>query len=291
MEIQINESITIGDGHPVFVIAEIGNNHNGDMKIAKELVDAASHAGVSAVKFQTKDIETAFSQDLLNKPYNGPNSFGATYREHKNAIEFNSTQHKEIFEYSNKQGLVPFSTPFDIKSMELLENLNVPLYKISSFHVTDEPLLKAVCETRKPLIMSTGMSTWEELDKAVNQVLSYHDKLILLHCVSSYPTDDEDVNLSNITALKSRFGCLVGYSGHERGITICTASIPLGACVIERHFTLDRTMKGPDHAASVEPQGMELIVKHSKQISKALGKPRVDVLESELKNRKKFRGY
>jgi sialic acid synthase len=291
MEIELNNGIKIGDNHPTFIIAEIGNNHNGDMDIAKKLVDEAAKVGVSAVKFQTKDVETAFDQDLLDKPYTGHNSFGATYREHKNALEFDINQHKEIFSHSRACGVMPFSTPFDVKSVEMLESLNTPLYKISSFHVVDNVLLDAVCETKKPILLSTGMTTIEELDKAVEKISSYHDNLVLLHCVSSYPTEDEDVNLRNITMLKDRYKYLVGYSGHERGVNICTASIPLGACVIERHFTLDRTMKGPDHAASIEPTGLGLIVKHARQIENALGSAERKVLPSELQNRKKFRGY
>ncbi len=291
MEIKLKNGLKIGDQNPTFIIAEIGNNHNGSMDLAKKLVDAAKKAGVSAVKFQTKDIETAFDQELLNKPYMGPNSFGDTYREHKEAIEFDYNQHKEIFEYSVNAGVMPFSTPFDYKSVEMLEKLNVYLYKVSSFHVVDLSLLEAVAKTRKPIILSTGMSTLKEIDKAVELIKKYHNQLVLLHCVSSYPTEDKDVNLRNIITLKDRYKCLVGYSGHERGVTICTASIPLGSCVIERHFTLDRTMKGPDHAASIEPTGMELIVKHARQIENALGKENRIVLESELKNRLKFRGY
>jgi len=291
MEIKLNNGLMIGDNHPTFIIAEIGNNHNGDMQIAKKLVDEASKAGASAVKFQTKDVETAFDQDLLDKPYTGPNSFGATYRDHKNALEFDFDQHMEIFSYSSSKGVMPFSTPFDTNSVELLESLNVPLYKISSFHVVDDNLLEAVCETKKPIMLSTGMTSLEELDRAVEKISGYHDNLVLLHCVSSYPTDDKDVNLRNIQMLKERYGYLTGYSGHERGINICTASIPLGACVIERHFTLDRTMKGPDHAASIEPTGLELIVKHARQIESALGSIERKVLPCELDNRKKFRGY
>jgi len=291
MEIILNNGVKIGDGHPTFIIAEIGNNHNGSMEIAKKLVDEAVRSGVSSVKFQTKDIESSFSQDLLNSPYENPNSFGKTYREHKQALEFDSQQHREIFKYSNDKGVIAFSTPFDLNSLKLLEDLDVPLYKISSFHVIDDALISAVCETKKPIIMSTGMTSVEELDRSVEKILKFHNKLILLHCVSSYPTNDEDVNLRNIVTLKERYHCLVGYSGHERGITICTASIPLGSCVIERHFTLDRTMKGPDHAASVEPQGLELIVKHSRQIEAALGSYEKRILDCELKNRMKFRGY
>ena len=291
MKIEVTNKVSIGPEQNTFIIAEIGNNHNGNMEIAKKLVDAAHKAGVSAVKFQTKNIEASFSKELLDMPYTGENSFGSTYREHKQALEFNAEQHREIFEYAKTKDLIAFSTPFDVPSVDLLESLNVPLYKISSFHVVDEGLLDKICSTGKPVLMSTGMTSISELDRAVAKITSYHDKLVLLHCVSSYPTEDSDVNLSTITMIRERYGLPVGYSGHERGVNICTASIALGGCVIERHFTLDRTMKGPDHAASVEPTGMELIVKHARQIQDAIGVPRTDILDCELKNRKKFRGY
>jgi len=290
-KIKISENRAIGENEPPFIIAEIGNNHNGSIENALELIKTANNIGVDAVKFQVKNIEKSFSQELLDSSYVNENSFGKTYREHKQALEFSKEQLVEIYEFSRKLGIICFSTPFDTDSVDLLETIDNPIYKISSFHVTDLPLMEKVSKTKKPIIMSTGMSSIEEIDKAVELIRNHHDELILLQCTSCYPTNDEDVNLAVIPSLRNRYSCPIGYSGHERGIAICTSAVALGACVIERHFTSDRTLKGPDHASSIEPIGMKDIVLRSKKIFVALGKSSKSVLDSELKNRQKFRGY
>jgi sialic acid synthase len=290
-KIQITSNRMIGDGEFPFVIAEIGNNHNGDIDNALKMIKIAKDIGVDAVKFQVKDVETSFSKELLDKPYSGPNSFGKTYREHKMALEFSEEQLKQLYNYADEIGIICFSTPFDINSVHLLEKLNNPIYKISSFHVTDLKLIEEICKTQKPIILSTGMSSLQEIDAAVTLIRKYHEQFTILQCTSSYPTDDQDVNLKVIPFLSSKFNCPVGYSGHEKGLVITCASIALGACVIERHFTLDRTMKGPDHASSLEPTGMGLVVTRSKRIFNSLGSSEKKVLDCELENRKKFRGY
>ena len=290
-KIKISENRSIGENEPPFIIAEIGNNHNGSLDNALELIKTANDIGVDAVKFQVKNIEKSFSQELLDSPYVTENSFGKTYREHKQALEFSKEQLVEIYEFSRKLGIICFSTPFDTDSVDLLETINNPIYKISSFHVTDMPLLEKVSKTKKPIIMSTGMSSIDEIDKAVELIRKYNDQLILLQCTSCYPTDDKDVNLAVIPSLRNRYSCPIGYSGHERGLAICTSAVTLGACVIEKHFTSDRTLKGPDHASSIEPIGMKDIVLRSKKIFTALGNSNKFVLDCELKNRKKFRGY
>jgi len=290
-EIKITEERYVGENHPPFIIAEIGNNHNGEIKNALELIKISKELGVDAVKFQVKNIEKSFSKELLDSSYTNENSFGKTYREHKQALEFSKEELVNLYEFSKKIGIICFSTPFDIDSVNLLESIGNPLYKISSFHVTDLPLIETIAKTNKPAIMSTGMSSLEEIDKAVELFRNYNDQLALLQCTSCYPTNDEDVNLNVIPSLKNRYDCPIGYSGHERGIAICTSAVALGACIIERHFTTDRTLKGPDHASSIEPIGMRDIVTRSKKIFTALGSSNKTVLESELKNRKKFRGY
>tara|TARA_Y100000748_G_C15448132_1_gene469831 strand:- start:10 stop:888 length:879 start_codon:yes stop_codon:yes gene_type:complete len=290
-KIKISENRAIGENEPPFIIAEIGNNHNGSIENALELIKTANNIGVDAVKFQVKNIEKSFSQELLDSSYVNENSFGKTYREHKQALEFSKEQLVEIYEFSRKLGIICFSTPFDTDSVDLLETIDNPIYKISSFHVTDLPLIEKVSKTKKPIIMSTGMSSIEEIDKAVELIRNHHDELILLQCTSCYPTNDEDVNLAVIPSLRNRYSCPIGYSGHERGIAICTSAVALGACVIERHFTSDRTLKGPDHASSIEPIGMKDIVMRSKKIFSALGNSNKSVLDCELKNRQKFRGY
>ena len=290
-KIKISENRSIGENEPPFIIAEIGNNHNGSIDNALELIKTANDIGVDAVKFQVKNIEKSFSQELLNSSYVTENSFGKTYREHKQALEFSKEQLVEIYEFSRKLGIICFSTPFDTDSVDLLETVDNPIYKISSFHVTDMPLLEKVSKTKKPIIMSTGMSSIDEIDKAVELIRNHNDQLILLQCTSCYPTDDKDVNLAVIPSLRNRYSCPIGYSGHERGLAICTSAVTLGACVIEKHFTSDRTLKGPDHASSIEPIGMKDIVLRSKKIFNALGNSNKSVLDCELKNRKKFRGY
>jgi sialic acid synthase SpsE len=289
--IKITKTRSVGLNEPPYIIAEIGNNHNGRIDIAKKLIRISKEIGVDAVKFQVKDIETAFDKKLLDAPYTNENSFGLTYREHKQALEFSESELKEIYNFAEENKIDCFSTPFDTESVEILERLNNPIYKISSFHVTDLNLIKRVCETQKPIIVSTGMSSIDEIDKAIELIRKHTEQFILMQCTSCYPTEDNNVNLNVIPTLRKKYDCPVGYSGHERGIAICTSAVALGACAIERHFTVDRTMKGPDHAASVEPIGMSDIVSRSKKIFNAVGTTEKTVLDCELKNRKKFRGY
>ena len=290
-KIKINENKMIGENETPFIIAEIGNNHNGNLDTAKELIKTAKEAGADAVKFQVKNIEKSFSKELLDSTYVNENSFGKTYREHKMALEFSEEQMKELYDFATKINIICFSTPFDIDSVDMLERIGNPIYKISSFHVTDLKLIEYVCQTKKPIIISTGMSTIEEIDKAIELIKTYTKDFVIMHCVSCYPTEDKDVNLNIIPTLKNRYNCPVGYSGHERGIAISASTVLLGSCAIERHFTLDRTMKGPDHASSVEPVGLNDIVTRSKKFFVSMGKSEKDVLDCELKNRKKFRGY
>ena len=290
-DIQVSNNRKIGLNHPPFIIAEIGNNHNGKMDLAIQLVKAAADANADAIKLQTKNPETAFRKELLDMPCLNENSFGATYREHKYAIELTQDQTAELYELADSLGLIAFSTPFDVDSVDMLEKIGQPIYKISSFHVTDLKLIEKVCNTGKPLIMSTGMSSWEEIDTAVEIIRKFTDHFVLMQCTSSYPAELEDLNLSAIPAIQKRYQCQVGYSGHERGVGVGPGAVLLGASVIERHFTMDRTLKGPDHAASLEPRGLDLLVKRSNNYWKALGAPKKEIQDSELANRLKFRGY
>jgi sialic acid synthase SpsE len=290
-KIKINQNKIIGENEYPFIIAEIGNNHNGNLDTAIKLIESAKKAGADAVKFQVKNIEKSFAKELLDSPYVNENSFGKTYREHKMALEFSEEQMKQLYDFAAKINIICFSTPFDIDSVDMLERIGNPIYKISSFHVTDLKLIEYVCQTKKPIIISTGMSTIEEIDKAIELIKKHTKDFVIMHCTSCYPTEDKDVNLNIIPTLKNRYNCPVGYSGHEKGIAISAATVLLGSCAIERHFTLDRTMKGPDHASSVEPVGLNDIVTRSKKFFVSMGKSEKDVLDCELKNRKKFRGY
>jgi sialic acid synthase SpsE len=289
--IKLTENIAVGDGLPPFIVAEIGINHNGRLELALEMIKKAKEIGVNAVKFQVKDVEEAHPKEMLDMPYEGPNSFGKTYREHKLALEFSQEQLKQIYEYARKLNIPCFSTPCNVNAVKRLEKLDNPFYKIASFHLTWHELVEEVCKTGKPIILSTGASTVEEIDKTVELIRKYGNPFALLHCVSSYPTEDKDINFSVIPSLRERYECPVGYSGHERGVGLTIAAVALGACIIERHFTLDRTMKGPDHASSIEPAGMQLLVSRAKRLFEAMGSPEITVYDCELANRKKFRGY
>ena len=279
----------VGDGNPTFIIAEIGNNHNGDMGIARELIDKAKEFSVDAVKFQVKNIEKAFPSDLLDSTYSGPNSFGSTYREHKKVLEFSHDEYRNLKDYSEKKGIIFFATPFDDDSIKFLHEIDAPVIKISSFHLTNDDMLIQSAQSGKPILLSTGMSTSEEIDHAFEVLKNTGIPFALLQCTSSYPTEDEDVHLSVIGAFKKKYNVVVGYSGHERGISIAASSILFGGSITEKHFTLDRTMKGPDHASSLELKGMSMLVERVRLLEKCIGDPTKHILECELANHKKFR--
>ena len=280
-KIKLTENREIGENQHPFIIAEIGNNHNGSIDTAIKLIKAAKESGADAVKFQVKNIEKSFSKELLDSHYVNENSFGKTYREHKMALEFSEEQLKQLYDYATKLDIVCFSTPFDIDSVEVLERIGNSIYKISSFHVTDLDLIEHVCKTKKPILMSTGMSTIEEINKAVGLIRKYTEDFVLLHCVSCYPTEDEDVNLNVIPMLREKYDCPVGYSGHERGVAITSSAIVLGSCVVERHFTLDRTWKGTDQVFSLEPTGMRKLARDLRAAQKALTFKKEDILDIE----------
>jgi len=279
----------VGDGHPTFVIAEIGNNHNGDINIAKKLIDQAHESKADAVKFQLKNVEKSFPKELLDSTYEKYHSFGKTYREHKEFLEFPQEIYQELQDYSNKVGIKFFATPFEEDSLNILKEMNVPVLKISSFHLTDDYLLTKSAESKIPIILSTGMSTIEEVDHAVALLKNLNAKFAVLQCTSSYPTAVENVHLSVIGEFKRKYDCVVGYSGHENGVSIAACSIFFGGSIIEKHFTLDRTMKGPDHAASLEVSGLRMLVERLREQEIAIGNSHKEVLECEKANLKKFR--
>jgi len=279
----------VGDGYPTYVVAEIGNNHNGDINIAKKLIEQAYEAKVDAVKFQIKDVEKSFPKKMLDMPYEKPNSFGKTYREHKEFLEFSHNAYRELQEYANKIGIHFFATPFEEYSLRVLNEMDVPAIKISSFHMTDDDLIAKAVSTGKPLIVSTGMSTAEEVDHAVSHLKNLNATFALLQCTSSYPAAFKDVHLAIIGEFRKKYNCVVGYSGHEDGFNIAASSILFGASIIEKHFTLDRTMKGPDHASSIEFKDMRALVNLLRDLEEAIGGSVKGVLESEEENRKKNR--
>ena len=279
----------VGEGEQPFIVAEIGINHNGDVNLAKKLIDMAVFAGCDAVKFQKRTIELVYTPEELAKERESP--FGTTNGDLKRGLEFGKKEYKEIGRYCKQRGIMWFASPWDVKSVDFLEEFNVPCYKIASACITDERLLKRIKATRKPAILSTGMSTKEEIKRAV-KILG-EKNLVVLHCTSTYPSKLEELNLNVINWLKKEFNCPVGYSGHETGIVEPVMAAVLGACVVEKHITLDRAMWGSDHAASLEPNGLNRLVRDIRNLPICLGNGEKRVYDSEVpilqKLRKKVR--
>lgn len=270
----------VGHGHPVYVIAEVGLNHNGSVDIAKALVDVAAHAGAQAVKFQKRTPEIATPEHMKGTLRDTP--WGRmTYLDYRYRVEFSREQYVEIGDYATLRGLDWFASPWDEPSVDFLEDLNVAAHKVASASVTDIGLLRALAETGKPVILSTGMSTMDQVDAAVD-VLGVDD-LVILHATSTYPLPPAEANLRMITTLAEAYsGVPIGYSGHESGAQISLAAVALGAVVIERHITLDRRMWGSDQAASLEPGDFEALVGDIRVISEALGDGVKRVFPGEL---------
>jgi len=276
----------IGPGHPCYVIAEIGINHNGDVGIAKSLIDVAVEAGCQAVKFQKRTPEISTPEAQKNIPRDTP--WGQmTYLDYKRRIEFGDAEYSEIAQYCQKKGIDWFASPWDVPSVEFLERHGVIAHKVASASVTDIELLEALRATGKPVILSTGMSTMDEIERAV-EVLGT-DKLVILHATSTYPLDPSEANLRVMDALRARFDVPVGYSGHETGLQISLAAVGMGANALERHITLDRAMWGTDHSASLEPGGLSRLVRDVRIIESALGDGVKRVWESEEGPRQKLR--
>lgn len=276
----------IGDGAPAYFIAEAGINHNGDIENALKLIDVAAEAGCQAIKFQkrTPEISTPDSQKNLVRE----TPWGQmTYLDYKNKIEFWEAEYAAISKRAQERGIDWFASPWDVPSVEFLESMNVFAYKIASASLTDYELLEAVRATGKPTILSTGMSTVDEIDTAVNTLTK--DKLVLMHATSTYPLAPEEANLRVISTLSERYGVPIGYSGHETGLQISIAAAALGAKAIERHITLDRSMWGTDQSASLEPQGLSKLVRDVRVVEAAMGDGHKRVFESEMGPREKLR--
>ncbi|WP_405374534.1 MULTISPECIES: N-acetylneuraminate synthase family protein [unclassified Microbacterium] len=280
-------SHVLGGGNPVYVIAEIGLNHNGDVEIAKRLMDVAARSGANAVKFQKRTPEIATPPHMRDTPRDTP--WGTmTYLEYRYRVEFDREQYVEIGDYATMLGLDWFASPWDVPSVDFLEDLGVVAHKVASASLTDIELLEALRATGKPVILSTGMSTIDQIDRAL-EVLGT-DRTVLMHATSTYPMEPDEANIKMIASLRDRYaGIPVGYSGHERGLQISLAAVALGAVAVERHITLDRTMWGSDHAASLEPAGLEHLVRDIRVIETALGDGVKRVYEGELAPMAKLR--
>lgn len=282
-------SSAIGPFEPVYVIAEIGLNHNGEVDLAKQLIDVAADAGAQAVKFQKRTPEISTPEHMKAVPRDTP--WGRmSYLDYRYRVEFSREQYIEVGDHAALRGLDWFASPWDEPSVDFLEDLRVVAHKVASASVTDLGLLSRLASTGKPIILSTGMSTLDEIDAAVS-VLG-EDNLIILHATSTYPLPPEEANLRTITTLQQRYpGVPIGYSGHERGLQISLAAVALGATVVERHITLDRGMWGSDHAASLEPQGLGQLVDDIRILGEALGDGVKRVFPGELAPLAKLRRH
>jgi len=287
-EIMLGKTL-VGDGHPAFIIAEIGINHNGDLAIAKQMIDAAVHAGVDAVKFQKRTPEVATPPEQQNQMRETPWGY-ITYLDYRRKVEFGEAEYHEIGRYCGEVGIPWMVSVWDEPSVDFMEKFDTPAYKIPSASLTDHNLLRHVRRTGKPIIISTGMSTMQQIREGVDAVGS--ENLVILHCTSTYPCEPHELNLRMIATLRSEFpNNPIGYSGHEVGLVASAVAVALGASMIERHITLDRAMWGSDQAASVEPGGFERLVKYIRVSEASLGDGVKKVYESEMTSLQKLRRF
>lgn len=277
----------IGDGQPCYVLAEIGINHNGDIDTAARLIDVASAAGCDAVKFQKRTIDVVYSKEELDKPRESP--FGTTNRDLKAHLEFDEADYRFVHHTCEDACIRWLASCWDQGSVDFIEQFNPPAYKIASASLTDTGLLDYTCRTGKPIILSTGMSRLDQIDKAYDTIAKHGNPLVILHCVATYPAENAHLNLRCIDTLRERYCVPIGYSGHEHGLATSVAAVALGACMVERHITLDRSMYGSDQAASLEPEGLERLVRDIRAVEQAMGNGAKRVLPEEVPIMKKLR--
>lgn len=272
----------------IFIIAEAGVNHNGSLETAKKLVDSAAQAGADCVKFQTYITEEDTSVFAAQADYQKQNTGDGAQSQYEmlKKLELDYEEFRELKRYCEEKGILFLSSAFELRSIDFLEELGIPFWKIASSEITNYPFLKKIAQTGKPIVMSTGMCTLQEIRQAMDVLLSCGDrKIVLLQCNTEYPTPMQDVNLRAMLGLQREFGCPVGYSDHTQGIEIAVAAAALGAVIIEKHFTLDKQMEGPDHIASLEPKELETMVRAIRNVETALGSADKEISESERKNR------
>ena len=272
-----------------FIIAEIGINHNGDINIAKQLIYLAKSSGCDAVKFQKRTLDVVYAKELLDSPRDSP--WGTTQREQKEGLEFGKKKYDEIDSYCKEVGIEWFASAWDVESQIFLRSYDLKYNKVASAMLTHLPLLEEIAKEGKHTFISTGMSSFEQIDQAVDIFKKHDCDFTLLHCVSTYPCRDEDCNLRLIFNLKDRYKCPVGYSGHEAGILPSVLAVALGAGTLERHITLDKTMYGSDQAASLEKQELQQLVNDARRVEGILGDGMKRVIEGELKTEKSLRYF
>ena len=280
-------SLTIGthridDDAPCYVIAEIGHNHQGSLEKARELFREAQRAGAQAVKLQKRDNRGLFTRAAFNKSYDNENSFGATYGEHREFLEFGVDEYRELQAYAKELGIDFFATAFDMASADFLAALDVPAYKIASGDLRSTPLLEHVASFGKPMVVSTGGAHIDDVQRAYDTILAINPDLAILQCTAGYPAPFEELDLQVITEYRERFPeAVVGFSGHDNGIAMAVVAYVLGGRIVEKHFTLNRTMKGTDHAFSLEPVGLRKMIRDLERTRLALGDGRKKTFASE----------
>ncbi len=272
-----------------FIIAEAGVNHNGSVKLAKKLVDAAKEAGADAVKFQTFKTKNLVTKNARKAEYQIKNSGEESQYEMIKRLELSPDEFWEIAKYAEDKGIIFLSSPFDAESVDLLDEIDIPAFKIASGEITNFPLLKHIAGKQKPVILSTGMSTIGEVEEAINLIEKYNDDIILMHCLTNYPAKKEDANLNVIKTLEYTFKRPVGFSDHTSGVEMSVAAVALGSCIIEKHFTIDKNLPGPDHKASLEPHELSEMVKAIRNIEKGLGNGIKKPTNDEIKIKKLVR--
>ena len=277
----------IGDDQPAFIVAEIGLNHNGKLELAKKLIKAAKESGADAVKFQKRNLRSLYKNDIYKNPNNDSQSTSYLFDVFKK-FELSNREFVELKKYCDHLRIIFFCTPFDIKSAEFLNSLSVPVYKISSADLTNIPLIDFIVGKKKPLILSTGMSQIQEIDFTFKFLQKNKADFSFMHCVSTYPTAFKDVNLKMIELLKKKYRVPIGYSGHERGIVVSLGAVALGAKIIEKHFTLNRSWDGPDHNVSLTPSGFKKMVERIRVIEMALGSDHKNLSRGEYLTREVF---
>jgi N-acetylneuraminate synthase/sialic acid synthase len=278
----IDNQLIKRDGPP-FVIAEIGHNHQGNIESALKLIYSAAAAGASAAKFQKRDNRSLFTPELYNQTYNSENAFGKTYGEHREALEFGFDEYKICMSEAKSAGITFFATAFDFRSADFLNKLEMPAFKIASGDLQNLPLLKYVADFKKPMIISTGGANFKMIHNAVETIRTVHNEFAILQCTASYPAKYEHLNLKVITRLMELYPeNIIGYSGHDNGIAMAVVAYTLGARIIEKHFTLNRTLKGTDHVFSLEPQGMQKMVRDLNRAAVAIGNGEKIIYDEEV---------
>jgi len=279
----------VEDQMSIFIVAEIGINHNGDMSICKELIDLAVDAGCDAVKFQKRDLDKVYTQEFLDSSRESP--WGTTQRDQKEGIEFNLEQYQEIDNYCKERGIVWYASAWDLNSQEFLRGFGCGYNKVASAMIVDSDLLDMIAEEKKHTFVSTGMTNYDDIQKAVDIFVAAECPFELMHTISTYPMKDEDANLKMIQTLRDRYGCDVGYSGHEVGLAVSYAAAAIGITSLERHITLDRAMYGSDQSASVEPGGLRQLVGAVRKIELAMGDGEKRIIDAEVPIAKKLRAH